>query len=172
MPSRPALLFALCFLLSFSFAGAARAQGAPSAPVPAQLVTAGKIFISNAGGDIDPNTKQLGDFVGLPVRPYNDFYAAMKPWGRYQIVSSPSDADLVFEISFSVSFIGGGGADAKFHLVILDPKTHVTLWAFTEYIESAILAGNREKHFELGMDSIVADAKSIATLSAPAPARN
>jgi hypothetical protein len=172
MLTRPVLLFVLCFALACSFAdaGTARAQS-PSAPVPAQLVTAGKIFISNAGGDIDPNTKQLGEFVGLPVRPYNDFYAAMKSWGRYQIVSTPSDADLVFEISFSVS-LATGGADCKFHLVILDPKTHVTLWAFTEYVETAILAGNREKNFEQGMAGIVADAKSLASFSAPAPAKS
>jgi hypothetical protein len=174
MLTRPARLLALCISLAFVFAAATptQAQESPSAPVPAQLVTAGKIFISNAGGDIDPNTKQLGEFVGLPIRPYNDFYAAMKSWGRYQIVAAPSDADLVFEISFSVSFIGAGGADAKFHLVIVDPKTHVTLWAFTEYVETAILASNREKHFEQGMESIVADAKSLATFSAPAPAKN
>ena len=171
MPTRPALLFALCFALSCAFAVAApaQAQESPSAPVPAQLVTAGKIFISNAGGDIDPNTRRLGEFAGLPIRPYNEFYAAMKSWGRYQIVSTPSDADLVFEISFSIS-LGSGGADAKFHLVIIDPKTHVTLWAFTEYIENAILGSNREKHFEQGMESIVADAKSLSTFSAPAPA--
>ena len=172
MPTRPALLFALCLALAFSFtdATAARAQS-PPAPVPTQLVSAGKIFISNAGGDIDPNTKQLGEFVGLPIRPYNDFYAAMKSWGRYQIVSTPSDADLIFELSFAVS-LATGGAGAKFHLVILDPKTHVTLWAFTEYIENAILGSNREKHFEQGMAAIVADAKSLSTFSAPAPARN
>jgi hypothetical protein len=171
MLTRPALLFALSFALFFSFAGAgtARAQESPSAPVPAQLVSAGKIFISNAGGDIDPNTRRLGEFVGLPIRPYNEFYSAMKSWGRYQIVSTPSEADLIFEISFSIS-LASGGADAKFHLVILDPKTHVTLWAFTEYIENAILGSNREKHFEQGMESIVADAKSLSTFSAPAPA--
>jgi hypothetical protein len=176
MTTRPALLFALSFALACplagaagSAAGAARAQESPSAPVPAQLVTAGKIFISNAGGDIDPNTRRLGEFAGLPIRPYNEFYAAMKSWGRYQIVSTPSDADLIFEISFSVS-LATGGADAKFHLVILDPKTHVTLWAFTEYVENAILGSNREKHFEQGMESVVADAKSLSTFSAPAPA--
>ena len=173
MPTRPALPLAMCFalVLSFAVASPAHAQESASAPVPAQLITAGKIFISNAGGDIDPNTKQLGEFLGLPIRPYNDFYAAMKSWGRYQLVSAPSDADLIFEISFSVS-PATGGADAKFHLVILDPKTHVTLWAFTEYVETAILAGNREKHFQQGMESIVADAKSLSTFSAPAPAKN
>jgi len=173
MTTRTAVLFALCCALAYTLAaaGAARAQESPSAPVPAQLVTAGKIFISNAGGDIDPNTRRLGEFAGLPIRPYNEFYSAMKSWGRYQIVSTPSDADLVFEISFTIS-LGSGAADAKFHLVILDPKTHVTLWAFTEYIENAILGSNREKHFEQGMESIVADAKSLSTFSAPAPAKN
>jgi hypothetical protein len=81
----------------------------------------------------------------------------MKSWGRYQIVSTPADAELVFEISFSVS-LATGGCDAKFHLVVLDPKTHVTLWAFTEYVDNAILGSNREKHFEQGMESVVADA--------------
>lgn len=168
MLTRAVLLFALCFALSFSFvvASPAQAQESPSAPVPSQLVSAKKIFISNAGGDIDSNTRQLGKFPGLPIRPYNDFYAAMKSWGRYELVSAPTDADLVFEISFSVAPLAGNGADAKFHLVILDPKTHVTLWAFTEYIESAILAGNREKNFEQGMAGIVADAKSLSTFSA------
>jgi hypothetical protein len=172
MLTRPALLFVLCFALSGTLvcAASAQAQEFASAPVPAQLVTAGKIFISNAGGDIDPNTRRLGEFTGLPIRPYNEFYAAMKSWGRYQLVSTPADADLIFELSFSVS-LGSGAADAKFHLVILDPKTHVTLWAFTEYIENAILGSNREKHFEQGMESIVADAKSLASLSAPAPAK-
>jgi hypothetical protein len=167
MFTRPALLFVLCFALSGILVCVASAQAqSASAPVPAQLVTAGKIFISNAGGDIDPNTRRLGEFVGLPIRPYNEFYAAMKSWGRYQLVSTPADADLIFELSFSVS-LATGGADAKFHLVILDPKTHVTLWAFTEYIENAILGSNREKHFEQGMQSIVADAKSLASLSTP-----
>jgi hypothetical protein len=46
----------------------------------------------------------------------------------------------------------------------------VTLWAFTEYVENAILGSNREKHFEQGMESVVADAKSLSTFSAPAPA--
>jgi hypothetical protein len=96
----------------------------------------------------------------------------MKSWGRYQIVATPSDADLVFEISFSVAPLGGNAADAKFHLIILDPKTHVTLWAFTEYIESAILAGNREKNFVQGMAGIVADAKSLSTFSTVVPAKN
>jgi hypothetical protein len=167
MLTRPALLFVLCFALSGILVCAASAQAqSASAPVPAQLVTAGKIFISNAGGDIDPNTRRLGEFTGLPIRPYNEFYAAMKSWGRYQLVSTPADADLIFELSFSVS-LGSGAADAKFHLVILDPKTHVTLWAFNEYIENAILGSNREKHFEQGMESIVADAKSLASLSGP-----
>ena len=34
---------------------------------------------------------------------YNEFYAAMKSWGRYELVSSPADADMVFEIRFAYS---------------------------------------------------------------------
>ena len=34
-------------------------------------------------------------------QPYNAFYAAMKEWGKYTLVVSPAEADLVFEIRFN-----------------------------------------------------------------------
>ena len=35
--------------------------------------------------------------------PYNRFSAAMKSWGRYELVASPAEAGLVFEIRFTRS---------------------------------------------------------------------
>jgi hypothetical protein len=46
---------------------------APAAPLPAQILTAKKVFISNAGGGFD---KDL--WSGNPSRTYNQFYGAMK----------------------------------------------------------------------------------------------
>ena len=57
------------------------------------------MFISNAGGESFEGVIDQTVFNGGPDRPYNQFYAAMKAWGRYEVLSSPPDADLVFEIS-------------------------------------------------------------------------
>jgi hypothetical protein len=171
MLTRRALLFTLRFGLTVTFAGVARAQEVPSAPMPAQILSARKVFISNGGADINPGGGPLSRYFGLPVRPYNEFYAAMKTWGRYELVSAPADADLIFEISFSESVLGDP-IQPRFRLLVVDPKTHAVLWPFAEYPPEPRKKGDLEKSFETGMASIVNDAKSLATFSAPAPAKN
>src|SRR6267378_3015412 len=54
------------------------------APLPAQIYTARKVFLSNAGDET------LGDFSGGPDRAYNQLYAALKGWGRYEVVAGVS----------------------------------------------------------------------------------
>jgi len=66
----------------------------PAAPLPSQILTAKKVFISNAGGLLDLNV-----VTGDPRRDYNEFYAAMQTWGHYSLVGSPAEADLVVQIS-------------------------------------------------------------------------
>src|SRR5271156_6762936 len=72
-------------------------QAAPVAiaPVSPLLLSAKKVFISNAGADsgLFPHP-----FTGDPDRAYNEFYADVVSWGRYQVVASPGEADLVFEL--------------------------------------------------------------------------
>ena len=65
------------------------------APVPALLLDAKRVFISNARADsgLFPHP-----FTGDPDRAYNEFYAGVLSWGRYELVTSPAEADLVFEI--------------------------------------------------------------------------
>jgi hypothetical protein len=123
-------------LLSHSLFGAQQPKDvALPAPVPVPIATAKKVFIANAPGDSLPAS------LGGPSRTYNEFYAAMKSWGRYELVSAPADADLILEISFAnpitgvnvMSTSGGGSSSALLlRLVIVDPKSHVTLWWFTE----------------------------------------
>ena len=50
-------------------------------------MNASKVFLANGGGN---------DLA------YDTFYSDMKKWGKYDIVGSPDNADLVFEISYSV----------------------------------------------------------------------
>lgn len=149
---------------------------APPAPIPAQILAAKKVFVANAGGD-----QPLGDdgqFSGGARRPYNQFYAALKALGRFELVSAPADADLLFEIQFTVrplagpvvrgDTLGGRKYDPQFRLIIRDPKTNALLWAFTEHAEWAILQGNRDKNFDFALAKIVTDVQALS-LASPSP---
>lgn len=157
-------------LLQVSILAAEQTKQAPSAPLPAQILAAKKVFVANAGGD-EPWIDD-GQFNGGPDRTYNQFYAAMKTWGRYELVSAPADADLLFEIAFTVppiagaashgDSIGGRPYDPQFRLVIRDPKTNALLWAFTEHAAWALLQVNRDKNFDQALARIVSDVQGLS----------
>jgi hypothetical protein len=143
-----------------------------TAPIPAQILTAKKVFIANGGGD--ESFREGVSYTGGAYRAYNEFYAAMKTWGRYELVAAPGDADLVFEIRLIVFQLRSDRltddsteSDSQFRLVIRDPKTHETLWGLTEHAQGAVLQSNRDKNFEQAMAAVVGDVQRIA---GPAPA--
>jgi hypothetical protein len=153
-------------LLLVSVLAAEQAKQAPPAPVPVQILTAKRVFVVNAGADggsyPDP------PFSGEPDRAYNNFYAAMKAWGHYELVGAPSDADLMLEIRFTVrpGLVARGETaycDAQFRLVILDPESHIKLWALTEQVERAILQGNRDKNFDQALARLVSRVQKLTT---------
>lgn len=145
----------------------------PPAPVPPQIASAKKIFISNAGGESFETVFEQVVFNGGPDRPYNQFYAAMKKWGQRELVSSPSEADLVLEISWILTDTGLGRLPVlgQLRLVMLDPKTHVTLWTINEYVRGAVLLGNRDKNFDVAMNVIVNRAQALMLPAGPVPAQ-
>ena len=125
------------------------------------------MFIANAGGESLDTVIDQTVFNGGPDRPYNEFYATMKSWGHYQIADSPAGADLVFEISWNLSDTGLKlPVLGQLRLLVIDPKTDVTLWTLTEYVRGAILLGNRDKNFDHAMDVIV---NRLKALESPAP---
>jgi hypothetical protein len=148
------LVFALFGLLPVLHAQKSR-ESIP-APVPAQIVDARKVFISNAGGESFESVIDQTVFNGGPDRPYNQFYAALKEWGQREIVSSPAEADVVLEISWALTDTGLRlPVLGQLRLQVIDPKTHVTLWNVTEYVRGAILLGNRDKNFDHAMTTVV-----------------
>ncbi len=117
----------------------------PPAPVPAQILSAKRVFVANAGSDSDAD----------PDRGYNGLYAAIKAWGWYELVGAPSDADLLFEIRFTLrpGDVTNGTSfynDARLRLTIRDPRTHAILWAFTESMR-----GPGDKSFDQALAKIV-----------------
>jgi hypothetical protein len=161
-----ALMFAV--LAKAQTPAAAPPPPASLAPVPPALLNAKTVFISNAGADsgLFPHP-----FSGDPDRPYNAFYAAMQGWGRYQLVSDPSDADLVFELhliappgpSSPNKQYGASDPLPMFRLVIFDRKTHYVLWTLTESIGIALLQKTHDNNFDSALNAITMDLKRLTS---------
>ena len=146
-------------------------KGTPDpAPVPVQIAKAKSVFVSNAGADVVGSS-----YSGGVDRPYNQFYAEMKSWGRYELTSAPAGSDLIFELSFTTQVgidasngtSGRAVSDTQLRLAILDPSTHVALWAFSKHVKQGILQATSDKNFDDAMASIVAAVKELAARPAP-----
>ena len=134
-----------------------------TAPVPAQIPAARKVFISNAGADVAAQAafKRAGE----PDQAYNHFYAAMQSWGRYELVATPAEADLVFEIRFMAPMYYDGTLavyEPQFGLRMLDAKTHFLLWSLTEPVEGAFRKATWLKNFDHGLDALMDDVKKVS----------
>jgi hypothetical protein len=164
----------LLFQLSMSTSGmaAAKPKFPTPAPVPAQLLTARRIFIANAGEDQPFFDASL--FTGGSERAYDDFYAGMNGLGKYELVSSPDNADLLFEIemmspragprvSEMPNVLGDVPYDVSFRLKIRDPKTNALLWTCIEHVQWAILQGNRDRNFAQAIQRLITDMQALAT---------
>jgi hypothetical protein len=124
----------ICFTLALvsSTIQTARAQHTTlNAPVPSQIQQAQTIFLTNSAAD--PN------FPIDPTKAYNDIYAELQTWGRYKLVNSPEQADLVLQLRdiAPITDVTGnrGGVysvtSPAFQLTILDPKSNIAIWTVT-----------------------------------------
>lgn len=139
----------------------------PVAPLPAVIVNAKKIFLSNGGGS------NLA---------YDAFYAKMKEWGKYEIVGSPEEADLIVELSYRVEDKGtrvwsstntnnnttqvhsSQIVDPQLILTIYDAKTKNSLWSETDHRRLARMEKNREKETVNSAQRLVDDLKKRVTV--------
>lgn len=139
-------------------------------PLPGQILTANRIFISNAGSDSYGSETyfRLTRYDGGPDRFYNQFYAAMNKWGRYELTDSPSTSDVVYELRFSSPIVDKQTRhefvyDPQLGLTIVDPKTRVALWSLTEHIQPGNNRLSDNTNFDAAVDRIVMKAKSLVT---------
>lgn len=173
----PSLSLTCRILAVMLLAGSTMAQQAATdvaaGPVPRRIIGAKTIFISNTLGDYAPD-RDFGDYG--PYRAYNQFYAAIKNWGHYELASDPADVDVVFEIRFAdppvgLNVSGGSGItayDPQFQLAIVDPKTRISLWWLVEHIQRA--SGKKgEANYNLAMSNLVADVKKLVSQAGTGP---
>jgi hypothetical protein len=142
-------LVACASLLGLDLASAKdKKNDVPVAPLPAVIVNAKKIFLSNGGGS------NLA---------YDAFYSKMREWGKYEIVGSPEEADLIVELSYRVEDKGtrvwsttntynntthvhsAEITDPQLILTIYDAKSKNSLWSETDHRRLARREKNQEK---------------------------
>ncbi len=165
------LFFAAVSALYFAAWIRAQAQEVPPAPIPVQITSAKTVFIANAGEENDYLSRRNNWFSGGSHRAYNQFYAAVKNWGRYELAATPGEADMIFEIE-QKDARPVSEPMAYLSLRILDPKTHVVLWGLSAAVELAGRSQNREKNFNAAMTSLVNDLKNLASPAASGAPKN
>jgi len=147
--------------------GAQQAANLQVGPVPPAIAAAKTIFISNAGADSGLFPEP---FTGDPDRAYTELYASLKAFGKWDLISDPSDADLVLEIQLTApngpsrgSKVNGASDPVPMvRLVVYDRKTHYVLWALTESIEIAFRQKTHDKNFDEAIAAIVNGFESIS----------
>ena len=152
-------LLAVAGLLSFRSSWAQQ----PAAPlaIPAQILAAKKVFIYNGG--VDSASSGVSERAVGPNDPYNRFFLAMKAWGRYEIVGTPADADLVLELRFTAPLSSCQTYQPLLALAILDTKTHFRLWTLTKPVGDARRRAAWDKNLKEGIDNLVDDLRQLAT---------
>jgi hypothetical protein len=139
----------------------------PVGPVPPALLNAKTIFVSNAGADSGLFPQP---FSGDPDRPYSEFYAGLKAFGKFELVGDPSEADLVLELQLTApngpskgSKVNGASDPVPMlRLVIYDRKSHYVLWAITESIEIAFLQKTHDRNFDQAIASLLNEFERVS----------
>lgn len=166
----PAFVSFLIFLGAADATAAFAQATTASAPVPSIITSAKRVFISNAGGDSyeSQSNFRLSAYSGGPNRFYDQFYAAMKDWGRFTLTDSPTEAEVVYEVRFSTPVgnqssqaIGDFSYDPQLNLNLLEPRTRVILWSITEHIAPALTRSGADKNFDSAVVRIVARVKGL-----------
>ena len=141
------LSFVVCSALVLTPVLPAQQASNSAAPIPPQILSAHSVFVSNGGG-----SNYFEIFDGGPNRAYNTFYSQLKKIGHYELVSSPSEADLIFEIRAIAPATSGPHDITDYNpqviLTIRDPKTNVTLWTASANVRAIGTKKHRDKDFD------------------------
>jgi hypothetical protein len=149
---------AFLFLIGLVGTSFAATKDPVPAPIPTQVRSARKIFIANGGNFVTGWDNLPRDIA------YNVFYAGIKDWGRFELVPSPAEAELIFQIQF-VDATGNANAPStrQLRLLIIEPKGNITLWGVAEKCGFALLDSNKRHDFDAGMAALLSNLKTTIT---------
>jgi hypothetical protein len=122
------------------------------APVPEPILKGQRAFISYELGAV---TAFPDKWSGGPERAYSEFYSQMQTWGRYQLVSDPKDADIIFAVRLVAE-----EAYPQIRLGVSDPQG-ISLWGFVEAIDPAIFKKHRDASLSATVKLLVGDLQTL-----------
>jgi hypothetical protein len=148
-------------LLALTPVVAAQQTHSGAAPVPSSLLHAHTVFVSNRGG-----SNYFQTFSGGPNRAYNTFYRDLKRTGCYELVSSPEQADLIFEIRAIAPAVSGyndsGPYNPQVVLTIRDPRTSTVIWTERANIRAFGTRPRRDRQFDQSV-AVLVDKLAVVT---------
>jgi len=157
------ILAVLCLFVSINAVAGKSRKDIPPAPLPSVIANAKTVFLTNGGGS---------DLA------YDTFYSDMRKWGRYEIVGSPDQADLIIELAYLVerggtrvwnstnSYDGTTQVhsaqivDPQLVLTIYDAKSKNSLWSTVDHRRLARREKNREKETINSAERLVDELKT------------
>ena len=174
---------AILLLVAVLVATASFAQEKPSTPPEpknpplvgpsARLAAAKTAYVKNAAGS---------------EVPFNVISAGIDGWGKFRMVDSASEADIVIEVyspddehtsssTSSKTKVGSGGrapepappsnTGGPIRLVVSDPRTHLSLWSATEQPRGGFRQRTQDQHIVEAAQRLLA--KFHERLEPPAP---
>jgi hypothetical protein len=126
------------------------------APIPTQIATAKTAFLSNAC-ELDYNSCR---------KAYNDIYTGLQKWGKYKLVGTTQEADLILELHYAPA--KPPSTQIPFRIVILDAHNQFKLWTINEPIDYDFFAANSANSLADAVQRVLADFKVIAVPGATA----
>lgn len=161
------ILVVVAICTSIYAVGGKSRKDVPPAPLPEVIIKAQKAFLTNGGGS---------DLA------YDAFYAKMKEWGKYQLVGSPEEADLIIELAYHVEHEGtriwsstntyngttqvhsAQIVDPQLTLTIYDGRSKTSLWSAIDHRRLARREKNREKETINSAERLVEELRTRASI--------
>jgi hypothetical protein len=152
------IIMALAISSWASFGESKNRKDVPPAPLPEAIARAKSAFLTNGGGS---------DLA------YDEFFAQMKRWGRFQVAPSPSEAEIIIQLKYFVEDKGTKVwsstntytgqtqvhsrqvTDPQLEIDVYDAKTKDLLWSVTDHRRLAVREKNREKETINSADRLV-----------------
>ncbi len=122
---------------------------------PAQLAVAKTVFIAFPHTGLNASVANADEL-------YYRAFSEPGRWGRFEIASTPSKADLIADLEIEATF------GTYFKLTFRDPKTRAVLWAVRERLDVPFLKRNLEKSVQKTIDALMNDAREVVGAQAVA----
>ena len=130
-------------------------------PVPGQITTAHTVFLANAGND--------AAFPIASSETYSTIYQALHTWGRYRLIATPQEADLIFTLRGvdPLTLYGAGRSHVypytspAYELVITDTHSAVPLWTIDSPVDLAGGGNTRARWQAISVTNLVSRLKLL-----------